>query len=215
MAERVRRAWTAWKRLSFARKIRLFGYAVLLIAAVELVVVSSVYDQLLPFWQGFLINLGTDALGVAITVLVLNALQERAQEEQLKKQLIREMGSKIRDVAVPASEEMTARGWLRDGSLAGAILEEPTWQEPAWQERNLEGANLEGANLAGANLAGAHLAGANLAGANLEEPTWQEPTWREPTWWEPSWRKPGCWEPTWKEPTCGEPTCGSRPGEPT
>jgi len=40
----VKRAWTAWKRLPFAGKIRLFGYGTLLIAVVELAVVSSVYD---------------------------------------------------------------------------------------------------------------------------------------------------------------------------
>ena len=69
-----------------------------------LFVVSVVYDTLLGFWQSLLVNVGTEFLGVAITVLILNALQERAQEEQLKRQLIREMGSKIRDVAVPAAE---------------------------------------------------------------------------------------------------------------
>ena len=42
--EQVKRAWTAWKRLPFAGKIRLFGYGTLLIAVVELAVVSSVYD---------------------------------------------------------------------------------------------------------------------------------------------------------------------------
>ena len=62
MTEQVKRAWTAWKRYPFARKLRLFGYAVLLITAVELVVVSAVYDRLLAFWQSFLVNFGTDAL---------------------------------------------------------------------------------------------------------------------------------------------------------
>jgi hypothetical protein len=167
MAEQVRRAWTAWKRLPFARKIRLFGYAVLLIAAVELVIVSSVYDQLLPFWQGFLINLGTDALGVAITVLVLNALQERAQEEQLKKQLIREMRSSIKDVAVPASEEVAARGWLYDGSLARASLYRANLAGADLGAANLAGADLRVANLAGADLRETNLAGADLLAANL------------------------------------------------
>ena len=126
MTERVRRAWAAWKRYPFARKLRLFGYAVLLIAAVELVVVSAVYDKLLDFWQSFLVNLGTDALGVAITVLILNALQEHTREEQLKRQLIREMGSKIRDVAVPAVEKLKARG--------GALERIRHWSGQTWRK---------------------------------------------------------------------------------
>jgi uncharacterized protein YjbI with pentapeptide repeats len=181
MTERVRSAWAAWKRYPFARKLRLFGYAVLLIAAVELVVVSAVYNTLLPFWQSLLVNVGTDFFGVAITVLILNALQERAQEEQLKKQLIREMGSRIRDVAVPAAEELKARGWgfgkdttlvgafLMGADLQGANLMDAMLQDAILMDAMLQGANLKGADLQGANLGLADLQGADLFEAKLQD----------------------------------------------
>jgi Pentapeptide repeats (8 copies) len=162
MAKPASRARANWNGMSFARRIQLVGYAAFLIAAVELVVVSAIYDKLLGFWQGFLVNLGRGALAVAVMVLILNALQEHAQEERLKKQLIREMGSKNRDVAVPAVEEIAARRWLRDGSLAGANLAGANLPGA-----HLAGARLPGANLGGANLQGAHLAGARLQGAHL------------------------------------------------
>jgi hypothetical protein len=158
MADRVREAWTAWKRFPVAGKIRLFGYSVLLIATIGLAVTAVFHDYLAGFWQGFLLNIGTELIGVAITVLTLNALQQRAQEDQLKRQLIREMGSSIREVAVPAVEELKARGWLEDGSLRGASL----------MRANLQGASLMGAVLRGASLTGAVLQGANLVGANLQ-----------------------------------------------
>jgi len=50
------------------------------------------------------------------------------------------MGSGVRDVAVPAADELRRRGWLTDGSLRGA---------------NLSRADLRGANLREANLSGA------------------------------------------------------------
>jgi uncharacterized protein YjbI with pentapeptide repeats len=157
------------KRLSFARKIRLFGYVVLLIAVVELAVVSSVYDNLSGFGQTLLVTLGTDSLGVAVTVLILNALQERAQEEQFKNQLIREMRSKIRDVAVPAAEQIAARAWLRDGSLVGAQLFMANLEGACLGSANLEGACLVQTNLARAELIESNLARAELVEADLTE----------------------------------------------
>jgi len=159
VAGRLRQAWRDWKNLPFSRRIKLVGYAALVIAILELSVVAFAYERLLGFWQGLLINLGSDFLGVALAVLVINALQERAQDEQLKQRLIREMSSKIRDVAVPAAEEMKLRGWGfgDDRSLAEVRL----------VEANLQGADLSGANLSAANLRKANLNGAKLLRSQL------------------------------------------------
>ena len=105
----------------------------------------------------FLINLGPELAGIVIGVVVIDALNNWRQTQQLKAQLIRQMGSPIRDVAVPASRELDHHGWLYDGSLKGADL----------SEANLSGADLINANLEGADLTKANLESTVLIAANL------------------------------------------------
>jgi len=61
---------------------------------------------------------------------------EKKELEANKADLIAQMGSSVKDVAIAAVEELRRHGWLCDGSLQGAIL---------------SGANLEGAYLVMAN----------------------------------------------------------------
>ncbi len=67
-------------------------------------------------------------------------------------ELIRQMGSADNDTAVQAVDILSARGWLRDGSL---------------EQANLRGANLSHANLLGAVMPGALLTNAELSGAQM------------------------------------------------
>ena len=92
-------------------------------------------------------NLGAEFISIAVTVLIIDYLNQRRQRVQLKAQLIREMSSTNNGFARRAIGELAAHGWLADGSLNGADLEEADLRKV-----NLEGANLEGANLEGANL---------------------------------------------------------------
>jgi hypothetical protein len=113
-------------------------------------------------WKGLALNLGTEMIGAAVTYvlfeLVIERMERREAEREAEKKereakkadLIAQMGSSVKDVAVAAAEELERHGWLRDGSL---------------QEANLVRANLQGAHLLGANLQGANLNGANLQGA--------------------------------------------------
>src|SRR5690606_21900539 len=93
---------------------------------------------------------------------------ERKSEHQLKRHLIREMGGQDHGLALRATNELRAYGWLMDGSLKGADLLHANLQGASLQVSNLQEANLHGANLEGADLAGANLKGANLMSANLE-----------------------------------------------
>ncbi len=103
----------------------------------------------------FYANITVDSFSVAFAILVLNRLGEQRAERELKAQLIREMGHPTDNgVALRAVRELTARGWLYDGTLRGA---------------DLANANLEGAQLQKADLQHAILDFANLKGANLEE----------------------------------------------
>ena len=89
-------------------------------------------------WKGLALNLGTEMIGAAVTYalfeLVIERMERReAEKEELeakKADLIAQMGSGVKDVAVAAAEELRRHGWLYDGSLQGA---------------DLLGANLQGA----------------------------------------------------------------------
>jgi hypothetical protein len=89
---------------------------------------------------------------------IVQRLDRKRENRELKQTLIRRMGSSINTEAARAVEELRHFGWLRDGSLHGISL----------IKANLQGAQLWNADLSGAYLIGANLEGANLRGANLE-----------------------------------------------
>jgi len=108
-------------------------------------------------------NFGTELIGIAITVLVIDRLalqrQESRDEMRLKADLIARAGSGVRETAVAAIDELARLRWLYDGTL---------------REANLKGANLKGAVLhatyqGGANLSDAHLQDADLSEMRLYE----------------------------------------------
>lgn len=119
-------------------------------------------------WVYSLANLGPELAGIVIGVIFIDALNERRQNKQLKAQLIRQMGSPIKDVAVPAARELAHHRWLFDGSLKGANLTGAHLKEAELRRAHLERALLSDAHLEEAKLTGAHLEGAMLPGARLE-----------------------------------------------
>ncbi len=84
-------------------------------------------------------------------------------DDQLKQDLIKQMGSSDNSIALGAVEKLRAKGWLFDGSLEGADLREANLSEV-----DLSGASLVGVNLYRANLIRANLVQANLSGADLQ-----------------------------------------------
>jgi uncharacterized protein YjbI with pentapeptide repeats len=159
-------------------------------AAVGISFTSHFYSQgvdLLSWFDSFFQNFGTEMFGAFLTFWLIEMLRgsrrEREQAEreaqERKARLIRQMGSEVRDVAVPAVRELRAAGWLYDGSLEGVVLIKANLQGAYLLGANLQRvhlieANLERAALLGANLEGAHLQKANLqeaylSGANLQE----------------------------------------------
>src|SRR5262249_27365925 len=124
---------------------------------------KPIFNDTSGYWANFWMTM----FGVLFTILVLDKRAERRQEKALKEQLIRDVGSRVNDVAIRAIEELNVRQWLEDGSLS----------HRKFSMANLQGANLAGANLRGAwlssylqkaNLQEADLSGANLLGANLQ-----------------------------------------------
>jgi hypothetical protein len=128
--------------------------------------------------EGFWMNGYTELLSIGVTVFVLDLLarrrEERREEAQYKARLIRELGSRVHDVAVNAAEELRRHGWLVDGSLQGALLRGASLEGAHLWGAHLSGAslwraNLSGASLYAANLSGADLYSTNLSGANLTD----------------------------------------------
>lgn len=139
------------------------------------------------FVADYYTNISTDLVSIALTVLLIDSLERRRDEEEriarertreqiklerYKQNLIRQMGSKINGEACRAVEKLRGEGWLEDGSLVAlqlrdANLENADLRWACLKRAQLYRANLRGANLFGADLEGAHLAGANLTMAQM------------------------------------------------
>jgi hypothetical protein len=90
--------------------------------------------------------------GAVVTYLLLVVVLGTEQE---KERLIANMGSRIRDIAIPAADELRRKCWLVNGSLIDA---------------DLAFSDLSCAFLAYADLRGADFIGANLRNASLVLP---------------------------------------------
>ncbi|MBN8638349.1 MAG: pentapeptide repeat-containing protein [Anaerolineae bacterium] len=115
-------------------------------------------------WQ----NVGTDLGSIAITILVIDTLNQRRQEEAERQRdrdrLTRQLASSVNNEAKRAAEELRERGWLLDGTLLGVNL-----SEADLHDANLTDANLRGVSLRRANLQNVVLRGADLRDADLED----------------------------------------------
>lgn len=119
-----------------------------------------------------LVSVGPELAGIVIGVVTIDYLNERRQDEQLKAQLVLQMGSAHNVITDTAIRALRARNWLYDGSLSGALLADSNLTEAGlWRadmrKTILVRANLSGAYLPGANLSEAILSEANLSGARL------------------------------------------------
>jgi hypothetical protein len=106
-------------------------------------------------WRGLAGNLATELLGAVITFIIIERIIDtRESQQQLRQQLIRDMGNPDNGIAAHAVSELRVNGWLSDGSLAGWFL---------------SGANLQGVYLRDANLKGLGLYRSNLKDAKITE----------------------------------------------
>jgi len=138
-------------------------------------------EAFLTWLDGFGQNFSTEMIGAVITFVLLEVLltgrREKEAEKREKERLILQMGSPFNESAVEATRQLSAHGWLFDGSLkggdfsyanlAGVNLQEANLVEAFLARANLIGANLQSANLANAILMYSDLKGANLAGSSL------------------------------------------------
>jgi hypothetical protein len=136
---------------------------------VGLVLGLAVLGLLIFDRAGYLTNAYTEALSVAATIVVLDRLAQQRAERQRKEELIFQMGSEDKTVALGAVRLLRYKKWLKDGSLQRINLEGANLGDSNLEDVNLQGANLENANLECSILEGARLQGANLQNANLQD----------------------------------------------
>lgn len=122
--------------------------------------------------QDFYANVSTELMSIAITVLIIDALNYRREKKDERARLIAEMGNRDNGLALRAVEDLRAEGWLFDGTVGpadlwGANLEGANLRECVLHDVSLGRANLIDADLSDADLREADLSRANLQNATL------------------------------------------------
>lgn len=194
---RTRFRYILWPRISrpirsvlsaVSRRFTIYRVAFLLvISALAIWYFAAVdVDDLWP-------NIIPELLSIAITVFIIDTIYRRHSDDQAKKILITQLGSRNNAVATEALTELEARGWLSDGTLRGVFLLSANLDEnsftgadlrgtrfpfaslrkTAWMEADLREAWMDGADLEDATLSmhatGQHYAEADLRGASMSE----------------------------------------------
>jgi uncharacterized protein YjbI with pentapeptide repeats len=187
MAERKVGPWQRFVNWLDARR---FAYGLAAIAVLAFVVgyctridVLNWIEPVDQLIEDFYANVTTDLLSIALTVLVIDAFNQRRETQRLKAQLIREMGSPDNGVALRAVEELRVCGWLENGALRGACLSQANLEGANLDEADLSAASLERANLRGARLWRANLRGAILERSDLQGATMGAATLQEAQLW--------------------------------
>ena len=122
----------------------------------------------------FLYPLGVMALNIAITVLLIDALEKQRFRLLEKHDLTKQMASAANHFATEAVNRLRQRGWLTDGSLDGEVfanadLEHVQLEGARLRKVDLSNSVLTQITLAGADLSEATLFGANLTGTSLSD----------------------------------------------
>lgn len=139
-------------------------YGIEIIAFVLLVI------SLVGYFRGakLYVPIFTEVIGICLAVLLIDFSNKFLARSIEKKRLILQMGSPDNAFALEAVRQLSARGWLENGSLRGAYLVKADLREADFASANLEGANLTGANLSEANLIFTKMGGAILDDAILK-----------------------------------------------
>jgi uncharacterized protein YjbI with pentapeptide repeats len=125
--------------------------------------------------NGYLTNVFTEVASVLVTVIVIDRLNRRRdqqrEERELKAQLVRDASSTSNEVAKNAVHQLNKREWLQGeaGLLKGENLRGANLQHSKLENANLQDVRLGDANLQDANLVRANLQDASMDDANLQD----------------------------------------------
>jgi hypothetical protein len=116
-----------------------------------------------------------EAVGIAFTVLLIDRLYQRREQQreeaELRKRLLRQVRSQDPATALNALQEMNDAKLLAGeyGLLRERSLSQVQWPKAPLTGANLNKVNLMSANLFNANLNGAQMTDADLAGADMRK----------------------------------------------
>lgn len=120
---------------------------------------TEVTDWLRSWFADFSGELVGAFIGTLVFGLLVTLAQSSQEEKSEKTRLIIQLGSESNSITLAASEELLARGWMRDGTL----------RNQSFIGANLQGLFLKGADFEGSYLNWANMKGATLFGANLKD----------------------------------------------
>lgn len=159
------------KRLSSYDLPRLAG-TTLLLSGLAISIIGFSLDKgnhsLQDFIRVFYANAGTELISIAITALVIDFLHERRHNQQLKQQLIRDIGSRSHEFALRAIADLKENDWL-DEALPQAMLSSADLRGVDLSNHNLDNLNFTKALLRYARLNRASLRNSCLSYAILEK----------------------------------------------
>lgn len=124
--------------------------------------------------SGYVTNLYTELISIAVTIGILDFIYERRRKNELeaeyKQRLLREARSSINVIALRALEQIHERDWLKgkNSILAGKDLSGANWENAVLVEANLSRTILTFTNMKNACLHSCDLSNAQLNLANLE-----------------------------------------------
>lgn len=143
-----------------------------------LLLLLGVFDFL---GQGdLLLNLGTEALGVVLTVYIIDSVYKKINDEDHKGYLIRQLSNN--NNATPAFNEVRRKNWAYDGSLEQVSIENSNLEDAGFALVKMSRARFEDVNLnnsffglgdytdctfVNTTFEGADFSGASLKGVNF------------------------------------------------
>ncbi len=172
--------------MDYVLEVRRFGVVLLLLSLISGIYGYSIHNRnpdgtVNWSWRQFVTeyyaNISSELGSVAVTVLIIDYLNDRRQKQEEKLRLIRQMGSTEHGLAMTAVEELKAMGATKDGSLASINLEgarltgvrlgRAKLRNSRMDFADFSGGHLYFADLGGADMSGCDLRGTVLTGANL------------------------------------------------
>lgn len=129
--------------------------------------------------EGYNTNIYTEIISIAVTVLILDYLQERRDNrnriKDLQEQLVRDAGSPVNDIARNAIHNLRKRGWL-GGDYSFELMKSAVPTDSVLVGKNLGLANLKRVNLGFANLSWSNFFHTNLSEINAPSSIWNGAT---------------------------------------
>lgn len=124
------------------------------------------------WWASWLQGLSTEFVGAVVTAilfgLVVGAVQSREAQVQRQTELIRQMQTQDNATALLAIGEVSANGWLEDGTLAQRQYEHADWSNAVLADAGLQGSRLNDIDFESAIANGINLSQTNMVNIDFQ-----------------------------------------------